>query len=80
MEGRDPLTLEQVGEKIGITRERVRQLQEQAIRHARKKIHQYSRQFSREEIDEQNKINERKKILEEILGSSKGLSFKDFLL
>ena len=68
LEGRDPLTLEQVGEKIGITRERVRQIQEQAIRHARKKIKQYSRQFSREEIDEQNKINERKKILEEILG------------
>ena len=68
LEGRDPLTLEQVGEKIGITRERVRQLQEQAIRHARKKIHQYGRQFSREEIDEQNKINERKKILEQILG------------
>lgn len=68
LEGRDPLTLEEVGVKIGITRERVRQLQEQAIRNARKKMQQHEKQFSQEEIDERNKINERRKILQEILG------------
>ena len=40
LEGRDPETLEEVGEQIGITRERVRQLQEQAIRQLRKKYEQ----------------------------------------
>ena len=68
LEGRDPLTLEEVGVKIGITRERVRQLQEQAIRNARKKMQQHEKQFSQEEIDERNKINERRKILHKILG------------
>ena len=68
LEGRDPLTLEEVGVKIGITRERVRQLQEQAIRHARKKMQQHEKQFSQEEIDERNKISERRKILQDILG------------
>ena len=68
LDGRDPLTLEEVGAKIGITRERVRQLQEQAIRNARKKMHQHEKQFTKEEIDENNKINERRKILDEILG------------
>jgi len=68
LEGRDPLTLEEVGEKIGITRERVRQLQEQAIRHARKKMHQHEKQFTVEEIEERNRINERQKILKDLLG------------
>ena len=68
LDGRDPLTLEEVGAKIGITRERVRNLQEQAIRNARKKMHQHEKQFTKEEIDENNKINERRKILNEILG------------
>ena len=68
LEGRDPLTLEEVGEKIGITRERVRQLQEQAIRNARKKMHQHERQFTVEEIEERNRINERQKILKDLIG------------
>ena len=76
LEGRDPLTLEEVGVKIGITRERVRQLQEQAIRHARK-MQQHEKQFSQEEIDERNKISERRKILQDILGKeSKTLDIK----
>ena len=63
--------MEEVGEKIGITRERVRQLQEQAIRHARKKMHQHEKQFTVEEIEERNRINERQKILKDLLGNSK---------
>ena len=68
LEGRDPLTLEEVGEKIGITRERVRQLHEQAIRHARKKMHQHEKQFTVEEVEERNRSNERQKILKDLLG------------
>ena len=32
------------------------------------KMHQHEKQFTKEEIDENNKINERRKILDEILG------------
>ncbi len=68
LEGRNPLTLEEVGSQIGITRERVRQLQEQAIRHIRVNMKKFEKQRTKEEIIEQNKLDERKKMLSELLG------------
>ena len=48
LEGRDPLTLEEVGEKIGVTRERIRQLQEQALRQLRKNMATFEKQRTAE--------------------------------
>tara|TARA_B100000674_G_scaffold107906_1_gene79381 strand:+ start:1707 stop:2618 length:912 start_codon:yes stop_codon:yes gene_type:complete len=67
LEGLEPLTLEEVGEKIGVTRERVRQLQEQALRQLRKNMASMERQRSAEEIKEEARIAERSKILRGIL-------------
>ncbi len=67
LEGRDPLTLEQVGAKIGVTRERVRQLQEQALRQLRKNMATFEKQRTAEEIKEEKRIKERGKILKGIL-------------
>ena len=67
LEGLEPLTLEEVGEKIGVTRERVRQLQEQALRQLRKNMASMERQRSAEEIKEEARIAERSKILKGIL-------------
>ena len=67
LEGRDPMTLEEVGEKIGVTRERIRQLQEQALRQLRKSMATYEKQRTAEEIEEENRIREREKILQGIL-------------
>jgi RNA polymerase primary sigma factor len=36
LEGQKPLTLEEIGEMYGLTRERVRQIKERAIRRLRK--------------------------------------------
>ena len=71
LEGRDPLTLEEVGEKIGVTRERIRQLQEQALRQLRKNMATFEKQRTAEEIQEDNRIEERGRILKEILKQSK---------
>ena len=71
LEGRDPLTLEQVGAKIGVTRERVRQLQEQALRQLRKNMATFEKQRTAEEIDEEKRIEERGKILKGILQQAK---------
>lgn len=68
LEGRDPLTLEEVGVKIGVSRERVRQLQEQAIRNIRQNMKKYEKQRTKDEIAEELKIAERKKILADLLG------------
>jgi len=67
LDGRDPLTLEQVGEQIGITRERVRQLQDQALRDLRKKMAKYEKQRTVEEIKQEELIAERTKILQDLL-------------
>ena len=67
LDGRDPLTLEPVGEQIGITRERVRQLQDQALRDLRKKMAKYEKQRTVEEIKQEEIIAERTKILQDLL-------------
>ena len=71
LEGRDALTLEQVGAKIGVTRERVRQLQEQALRQLRKNMATFEKQRTAEEIEEEKRIEERGKILKGILQQAK---------
>jgi RNA polymerase primary sigma factor len=67
LEGRDPMTLEEVGEKIGVTRERIRQLQEQALRQLRKNMATFEKQRTAEEIEEEKRIEERERILRGIL-------------
>ncbi len=71
LEGRDPMTLEEVGAKIGVTRERVRQLQEQSLRLLRKNMATFEKQRTAEEIEEERKIKERGKILKGILQQAK---------
>ena len=67
LDGRDPLTLEEVGDRIGITRERVRQLQEQALRELRKNIAKYEKQRTLEEVAIERQQAERAKILRDLL-------------
>ncbi len=67
LEGLEPLTLEEVGVKIGVTRERVRQLQEHALRELRKNMASMEKQRTSEEIKEDQRIAERSKILRGIL-------------
>jgi RNA polymerase primary sigma factor len=67
LEGLEPLTLEEVGDKIGVTRERVRQLQEHALRQLRKNMATMEKQRTVEEIKEEERIAERNKILKGIL-------------
>ena len=67
LEGLDPHTLEEVGEKIGVTRERVRQLQQQALRELRKSMAKMEKQRTLEEVRHDNIINERARMLKSIL-------------
>jgi RNA polymerase primary sigma factor len=67
LDGRDPLTLEEVGEQIGITRERVRQLQEQSLRDLRKKMAKFEKQRTIEEVEHERQQAERAKILKDLL-------------
>jgi RNA polymerase primary sigma factor len=71
LEGLDPLTLEEVGAKIGLTRERVRQLQEHALRALRKSMANLEKQRSAEEVKHDNMLQERAKMLQDILNKVK---------
>jgi len=65
LDGNHPLTLEEVGEKFDITRERVRQIQMIALHKMRRIISENERQRSQEEIHEENLEQKRMEVLQE---------------
>lgn len=65
LEGETPLTLEEVGEIFGITRERVRQLQNMALSKMRKIMYNKERQRTIEEIEETNREQKRMEVIRE---------------
>ncbi len=66
-----PLTLEEVGRIFGITRERVRQLQNIALQKMRRIMSNNERQFSLEEVKQINRNRERMRIFGEFFRESK---------
>lgn len=62
LEGRNPQTLEEVGEIFGITRERVRQLQNMALSQMRKNMQQVERQRTGEEIEAERRELEKMEV------------------
>lgn len=65
LEGETPLTLEEVGDLFGITRERVRQLQNMALSKMRKIMYNKERQRTTEEIEESNREQKRMEVIRE---------------
>ena len=65
LDGNHPLTLEEVGEKFDITRERVRQIQMIALHKMRKAMTENERQRSEKEIHEENIEQKRMEVLQE---------------
>ncbi len=65
LEGNTPKTLEEVGEIFGITRERVRQLQNMALSQMRKNMYKMERQRTGEEIEEDRREKEKMEVFRE---------------
>jgi RNA polymerase primary sigma factor len=63
--GGDPLTLEEVGRKFNITRERIRQLQDLAMRQIRHKMNERNKQRTWSEVKEELRTVRRMEILRE---------------
>ena len=70
IERESPLTLEEVGSIFGITRERVRQLQNMALLKMRRIMFSNERQLSRAEVDEANRERERMRVFQEFYQES----------
>ncbi len=65
LDGNRPLTLEEVGEKFDITRERVRQIQNIAIHKMRRIMTENERQRSKEEVQEERLEQKKMEVLQE---------------
>lgn len=65
LDGDTPLTLEEVGQKFGITRERVRQLQNIALSRMRRVMYNNERQRTSEELEMENREKQRMEVFRE---------------
>ena len=65
--GHDELTLEKVGRKFKVTRERVRQLQNLALRKVRRLMVQHEAQRSWDEIEQDERLRRRMTVLREFI-------------
>ncbi|MCH6257427.1 sigma-70 family RNA polymerase sigma factor [Puniceicoccaceae bacterium K14] len=65
LDGDHPLTLEEVGQKFGITRERVRQLQNIALSQMRRTMYNNERQKTAEELEMENREKQRLAVFRE---------------
>lgn len=70
LDGDRPLTLEEVGEKFEITRERVRQIQNIAIHKMRRIITENERQRSKEEVQEERIEQKKMEVLQEFFSQN----------
>ena len=69
LDGRDELTLEEVGTKFQVTRERVRQLQNIALSKMRKAMATHEHQRSAEEIEVEEQVRARHEVIREFMAS-----------
>lgn len=72
LNGEKPLTLEEVGEQFGITRERVRQLQNMALMQMRKVLTNRERQRTLEEVYEERREQGRREVFKEFYERNAG--------
>lgn len=70
LDGNHPLTLEEVGEKFGVTRERVRQIQNIAIHKMRRLMTDNERQRSAEEVHEERIVQGRLEVFREFFAQN----------
>jgi RNA polymerase primary sigma factor len=69
LDGRDELTLEEVGTKFHVTRERVRQLQNLALSKMRKALTRQEEQRTAEDIEIEEKQRAREEVIREFISS-----------
>lgn len=69
LEDRDPLTLEEVGQKFNVTRERIRQLEYLAINKMRRAMAKHEAIRSVEEIEDEKRQQERMEVIREFAAS-----------
>lgn len=70
LDGRRPMTLEEVGTKLGITRERVRQLQNSIFKQIREMLSESEDHLTADELEQKNLRERRLQVMEERASSN----------
>ena len=74
LDGRDELTLEEVGRRFNVTRERIRQLEYLALSKMRRAMAKHEAIRTTEEIDEEDRNRQRMDIIREFIESKSSKS------
>ncbi|MEY2878754.1 MAG: hypothetical protein RLZZ15_1134 [Verrucomicrobiota bacterium] len=69
LDGRDELTLEEVGQKFHVTRERIRQLEYLALSKMRKALARHEAIRTTEELEEEERVRQRHQVIREFVQS-----------
>nr|WP_082780960.1 RNA polymerase sigma factor RpoD/SigA [Cephaloticoccus primus] len=69
LEGRDPLTLEEVGRRFHVTRERIRQLEYLALNKMRRALAKHEAIRSAEEVEEDRRRDQRMQVIRDFVAS-----------
>jgi RNA polymerase primary sigma factor len=69
LDGRDELTLEEVGQKFRVTRERIRQLEYLALSKMRRAMAKHEAIRTSEEIEEEDRVRQRMNVIREFIQS-----------
>jgi len=77
LDGNDEMTLEEIGKKFNVTRERIRQLEQLSIKHMRRLMENRDNQRSSEEIVEDSIEKGRMEVVKQFVQSRKLLAITD---
>ena len=72
LEGRDELTLEEVGKRFHVTRERIRQLVYLALAKMRRALAKHESIRTHEEVEEEDRVRQRMEVIREFVESKHG--------
>jgi RNA polymerase primary sigma factor len=67
LEGQSELTLEEVGKKFKVTRERIRQLEYLALSQLRKQMHSHNKQRTADEVEQETLAEHRAEVIREFI-------------
>jgi RNA polymerase primary sigma factor len=74
LDGNKELTLEEVGKKFKVTRERIRQLEYLALSHLRKQMHSHNKQRTADEVEQETLAGHRAEVIREFLAKQPAAS------
>jgi DNA-binding CsgD family transcriptional regulator len=75
LDGEEPMTLEQIGQRMGISKERIRQIIAKGVRKLRKKTNYYDRPMDAQDAPIERRVKELRAIMDKASEAKRGLNW-----